>query len=71
MFERLSQPMHLLAIFGIALLVFEPKSFRNVGRDQRGNSRRQERHARREQANAAREQQTSTSSTKRLSTTCA
>ncbi len=29
MFEGLFQPMHLLAIFGIALLVFGPGNFRN------------------------------------------
>jgi len=29
MFEGLFQPMHLLVIFGIALLVFGPRSFPN------------------------------------------
>ena len=33
MFEGLFQPMHLLIIFGIALLVFGPKKFRNSAKE--------------------------------------
>jgi len=33
MFDRLFQPMHLLVIFGIALLVFGPKSFPELGKE--------------------------------------
>jgi len=32
MFEGLFQPMHLLVIFGIALLVFGPKKLPELGR---------------------------------------
>jgi sec-independent protein translocase protein TatA len=32
MFEGLFQPMHLLIIFGIALLVFGPKKFPELGK---------------------------------------
>ena len=32
MFEGLFQPMHLLVIFGIALLVFGPKRFPELGK---------------------------------------
>ncbi len=32
MFEGLFQPMHLLAIFGIALLVFGPKKLPELGK---------------------------------------
>jgi sec-independent protein translocase protein TatA len=32
MFEGLFQPMHLLVIFGIALLVFEPKKLPELGK---------------------------------------
>jgi len=32
MFEGLFQPMHLLIIFGIALLVFGPKKLRELGK---------------------------------------
>jgi len=32
MFERLFQPMHLLVIFGIALLVFGPKKLPELGK---------------------------------------
>ena len=32
MFEGLSQPMHLLVIFGIALLVFGPKKLPELGK---------------------------------------
>ena len=32
MFEGLFQPMHLLVIFGIALLVFGPKKFPELGK---------------------------------------
>ena len=32
MFEGLLQPMHLLVIFGIALLVFGPKKLPELGR---------------------------------------
>jgi len=32
MFEGLFQPMHLLVIFGIALLVFGPKKLPEVGK---------------------------------------
>jgi sec-independent protein translocase protein TatA len=32
MFERLSQPMHLLVIFGLALLVFGPKKLLELGK---------------------------------------
>jgi len=33
MFEGLFQPMHLLVIFGIALLVFGPKSFLSLAKE--------------------------------------
>ena len=61
-FEGLFQPIHLLVIFGIALLVFGPKGFRNLGR---GSERRFAAQAGMhgdEQRPAAREQQTSNSS---------
>jgi sec-independent protein translocase protein TatA len=32
MFDGLLQPMHLLVIFGIALLVFGPKKFPELGK---------------------------------------
>ncbi len=32
MFEGLSQPMHLLVIFGIALLVFGPRKLPELGK---------------------------------------
>jgi sec-independent protein translocase protein TatA len=32
MFEGLFQPMHLLVVFGIALLVFGPKTFPELGK---------------------------------------
>jgi len=32
MFEGLFQPMHLLVIFGIALLVFGPRKFPELGK---------------------------------------
>ena len=47
MFEGLFQPMHLLVIFGIALLVFGPRKLPELGEGLRGrNSRIQSRHAR-------------------------
>jgi Sec-independent protein translocase protein TatA len=33
MFEELFQPMHLLVIFGIALLVFGPRNFRSWAKE--------------------------------------
>jgi sec-independent protein translocase protein TatA len=36
MFEGLFQPAHLLVIFGIALLVFGPKKFPELGKGDRG-----------------------------------
>jgi len=33
MFEGLFQPMHLLVIFGIALLVFGPKKLPELGKE--------------------------------------
>ena len=41
MLEGLFQPMHLLVIFGIALLVFGPKSSRTWQRNRGGHSRLQ------------------------------
>jgi Sec-independent protein translocase protein TatA len=69
-FEGLFQPMHLLVIFGIALLVFGPKGFRNLRKESERGFTASDSHARDKQAPAAREQQTSTSSAERSSTTC-
>jgi sec-independent protein translocase protein TatA len=48
MFEGLFQPMHLLVIFGLALLVFGPKKLPELGKGtRRGDSWLQGSHARR------------------------
>jgi sec-independent protein translocase protein TatA len=64
MFEGLFQPVHLLVIFGIALLVFGPKKLpelgKGIGEGIRGFKTAM--HGE-EQAPAAREQQTSSSNT--------
>jgi Sec-independent protein translocase protein TatA len=64
-FEALFQPMHVLVIFGIALPVFGPKGFRNLGKESERGFTASDSHARDKQAPAAREQQTSTSSAER------
>jgi sec-independent protein translocase protein TatA len=69
MFEGLFQPMHLLVIFGIALLVFGPKKLpelgKGIGEGIRGFKAAMHGD---EQASAAREEQTSTSSAENLQT---
>jgi len=61
-FEGLFQPMHLLVIFGIALLVFGPKKFPVTWERKSEGFTASDSHAPDKQAPAAREQQTSTSS---------
>jgi hypothetical protein len=45
MFEGLFQPMHQLVVFGIALLVFEPKKLPELGTVQGGHPRPQDSNA--------------------------